>query len=244
MSAKRRVSFCQRALAARCSALVSQLASARHSRSRDSTGVRATAGPAIAGADARADGGADRGAVSVAWAGLSGSGACRSGAGRCGKNVCAGAVIDCSPMARRCRSAHRAHPRSLAGDRSFVDFASALALVRSQRLPDSDRVVLEAGWLDVLLVYPLQQPAQRFAMRGAFERLGVETHTVLHFVPPCVAGTRVHLRGRSGRIELDPGFWSATRSSWRWASEHILEGIDHLLFLFCLVVCAAQRARA
>ena len=123
-------------------------------------------------------------------------------------------------------------------DRSFVDFDSALALVRSPRLPEDTAVSWKQGWLDVLLAYPLTQPATRFAIDAQLQRLGEQIHTALHFVPKTGPQRVFSYEGVPGRIELDPGFWSATSRFVGLGFRHILDGIDHLLFLFCLVVTA------
>lgn len=122
------------------------------------------------------------------------------------------------------------------GDRSFVDFASALALVRSERLSDDEELYWKQGWLDVLLSYPLAKPAQRVAMEARLERLGAETHTALHFLPPAGPERVFTYVGAPGRIDFEPGFWSATSRFVALGFEHILDGFDHLLFLFCLIV--------
>jgi hypothetical protein len=122
------------------------------------------------------------------------------------------------------------------GDRSFVDFASALALVRSERLADGEELYWKQGWLDVLLSFPLAKPAQRFAMEAHLERLGAETHTVLRFVPPAGPERVFTYVGAPGRIDFEPGFWAATSRFIALGFVHILDGLDHLLFLFCLIV--------
>jgi len=123
-------------------------------------------------------------------------------------------------------------------DRSFVDFAEALALVRGPRLADSEEIYWKQGWLDVLIAYPLAQPATRISMDAQLQRLGEETQTVLHFVPPNSPERVFSYVGAPGRIELDPGFWNATARFVGLGFSHILSGIDHLLFLFCLIVVA------
>jgi hypothetical protein len=122
------------------------------------------------------------------------------------------------------------------GDRAFVDFASALALVRSERMSDDTELYWKQGWLDVLLCYPLPRPARRFAMDAHFERLGVETHTALHFVPANGPERVFSYVGAPGRVEFEPGWWYATSRFVMLGFQHILDGLDHLLFLFCLVV--------
>jgi hypothetical protein len=127
-----------------------------------------------------------------------------------------------------------------AGDRSFVDFATALALVRSPRLSDSEEIYWKQGWLDVLIAYPLAQRAADFSMDARLQRLGEQTQTVLHFVPPNSPERVFSYVGAPGRIELDPGFWNATGRFVGLGFSHILGGIDHLLFLFCLIVVARR----
>jgi len=122
------------------------------------------------------------------------------------------------------------------GDRSFVDFSSALALVRSERLGDGVELYWKQGWLDVLLSYPLARPAKHFAIDARFARLGVETHTALHFVPPTGPERVFTYVGAPGRIDFEPGFWRATSGFVVLGFWHILDGLDHLLFLFCLIV--------
>jgi hypothetical protein len=123
-------------------------------------------------------------------------------------------------------------------DRSFVDFGTALALVQSPRLADTEEVFWKQAWLDVLMAYPLTQRATRFSVDAQLQRLGEQTYTVLHFAPLDGPERVFSYEGAPGRIELDPGFWSATVRFVGLGFTHILGGIDHLLFLFCLVVVA------
>jgi hypothetical protein len=70
------------------------------------------------------------------------------------------------------------------------------------------------------------------------ERLGVETHTVLRFLPPNGTERAFNYIGDPGLIQLEPSWWYAFSRFVDLGFEHILEGIDHLLFLFCLVIPA------
>ena len=127
---------------------------------------------------------------------------------------------------------------AVADDKSFVDFATALALVRSPRMADSERIYWKQGWLDALIEYPLAQPATRFALDAQWQRLGEQTQTVLHFAPRNAPERVFSYLGAPGRIELDPSFWNAAVRFVGLGFEHILSGLDHLLFLFCLIVVA------
>ena len=44
------------------------------------------------------------------------------------------------------------------------------------------------------------------------------------------------IAGGSGRVYLDPAWWEASLGFIRLGIEHILSGIDHMLFLLCLVI--------
>jgi hypothetical protein len=121
-------------------------------------------------------------------------------------------------------------------DKSFVDFDTALANVNSPPLTNDEQLYWKQGSLDVLMSYPLAVPQAKLSVDSNLERIAMETHTVLRFLP--VNGTeRIYsYNGNPGRIELEPGWWHATYKFIELGFFHILEGIDHLLFLFCLVI--------
>src|SRR4030095_10755133 len=65
---------------------------------------------------------------------------------------------------------------------------------------------------------------------------GVEVLTVLRFITPDGAERALSLHNDPGVVHLDPRW---TQAVWLFIKEgffHILDGIDHLLFLFCLVI--------
>jgi hypothetical protein len=124
---------------------------------------------------------------------------------------------------------------SLPSDRSFVSYEDALGHVTGGRLPDGTQLPWQQGLLDVLLDYPIASERARFAIRPGFERLGVEVVTVLRLVTP--DGVRpFEFRGDPGVVRLDPRWHQA---AWHFVQAgffHVLDGVDHLLFLLCLVV--------
>jgi len=72
--------------------------------------------------------------------------------------------------------------------------------------------------------------------------------TVLRYVDASVPGNPVkrafQYHGDPGVIPMDPGWWQAS-SQFLWSGFlHILEGPDHLLFVLCLVIPFAGRAKA
>jgi hypothetical protein len=124
---------------------------------------------------------------------------------------------------------------SLPSDRSFSSFDTALAHV-TQPAPEDPSLPWSQASLDVLLEYPISSDRSRFSIRPGFERLGVTVVTVLRLAMPDGAIRAFELRGDPGLVELDPRWHEA---AWRFVKigfRHILDGADHLLFLFCLVI--------
>jgi len=66
--------------------------------------------------------------------------------------------------------------------------------------------------------------------------LSNETTTVLRFLVPGGAERVFNYAGNPGVVNLDPRWHQATMRFIGMGFMHILEGIDHLLFLFCLVI--------
>lgn len=125
---------------------------------------------------------------------------------------------------------------SLPSDRSFESYERALAHVTGPRLPDGTEFVKNQGLLDVLFEYPIQSDRSDFSIHPKFARLGLQVVTVLRFLPPSGAVRAFELHGDPGVVRLDPRWHQA---AWRFARSgffHILDGIDHLLFLLCLVI--------
>jgi hypothetical protein len=125
---------------------------------------------------------------------------------------------------------------SLPSDPSFASFDQALAHVTGPRLPTETEFAIAQGLMDVLFEYPIQSDRSRFSIHPDFRRLGVEVLTVLRFLPPDGAERALSLHSDPGVVHLDPRW---TQAVWLFVVEgffHILDGIDHLLFLFCLVI--------
>jgi hypothetical protein len=125
---------------------------------------------------------------------------------------------------------------ALPSDKSFVDFDSALRLVNSPRLPDGEELYWKQAFLDIALSYPIANPSAKFAVDPKLDRIAMETHVVLRFLPTSGRERLYDFSDYPGRIEMEPGWWHAT---WRFVSLgffHILDGIDHLLFLLCLAI--------
>jgi hypothetical protein len=125
---------------------------------------------------------------------------------------------------------------SLASDRSFTSYEAARAHVAGPRLADDLDLVWSQQLLDVLLEYPIRSDTSEFAIRPRVDRFGRNVSTALRFLPPGGAIRAFELHGDPGLVRLDPRWHHAALRFVVSGFWHILEGIDHLLFLACLVI--------
>lgn len=125
---------------------------------------------------------------------------------------------------------------SLESDKSFASYEQARAHVTGTPLSNDTTIFWEQGLLDVLFEYPLRSDRSQFAIHMAFDRLGIRVVTALQFMPPGGVVRAYELEGDAGLIPLDPRWHQAVLRFVNLGFFHILDGIDHLLFLFCLVI--------
>jgi HupE / UreJ protein len=125
---------------------------------------------------------------------------------------------------------------SLPSDKSFASYDEALAHVTGPALPDTTEFSWSQGLLDVLFEYPIQSDQSLFSIRPRLARLGIRTLTVLRFLPPGGAVRAFEFYGDPGLVRLDPRWHQAAFQFVKLGFFHILDGVDHLLFLTCLVI--------
>ena len=125
---------------------------------------------------------------------------------------------------------------SLPSDLSFQTYDGALAHMGAAPIPPETAVIWNQLFADVLLEYPIASDRSEFAIHPAFERLGLRVVTVLRFQPPGSPERAFELVGNPGLVRLDPRWHHAAWLFVKLGFEHILDGIDHLLFVFCLVL--------
>jgi len=83
---------------------------------------------------------------------------------------------------------------------------------------------------------PVSSQDSAFAILPGLERLGLAVTTVIRFESPGGVTRMYQVEGEPELLALDPRWHQA---AWRFVVqgfEHILDGADHLLFLFCLVL--------
>jgi hypothetical protein len=125
---------------------------------------------------------------------------------------------------------------SLPTDRSFTSYDNALAHVSGAALPSDTKLYWTSGLVDALFEYPIASDRDDFSIRPKLARLGVRTLTVLRFVTPDGAVRPFEYSGNPGLVRLDPRWYQAAGRFVALGFRHILDGTDHLLFLFCLVI--------
>ena len=125
---------------------------------------------------------------------------------------------------------------SIQSDRSFASADEAVAHIRQPLPLNSANLVWTQVWFDVLLEYPITSDQAAFSMRPGLERLAARVVATLRFLPPGGAVRAYEFEGDPGVVPLDPRWHQA---AWRFVESgffHILDGVDHLLFLLCLVI--------
>jgi len=125
---------------------------------------------------------------------------------------------------------------SLESERVFASYDEALEHITGDRLPDRTDLYWNQGLLDVLFEYPIQSERSSFSIRPALANLGIRVVTVLKFLPPGGAVRPFEFEGDPGLVRLDPRWHQAALRFVKAGFLHILDGTDHLLFLFCLVI--------
>jgi len=125
---------------------------------------------------------------------------------------------------------------SLDSDNSFASYDAALTHIMGPPLPPETNLFWEQGKLDVLFEYPLQTEKSYISMHAAFDRLAQHEITTVQYLPANGVSRAYELQGDAGLVRLDPNWYHAAGLFVVAGFHHILEGTDHLLFLFCLII--------
>ena len=121
-------------------------------------------------------------------------------------------------------------------DRSFTEYATAKAHLGSSTRDIVPDLPWRQALVDVSLDYAIASDSASFEIDPALAHLGIRTTTVLRFLPPHGAERAFTWMGNPGRVVLDPHWYQAARRFVELGFTHILGGIDHLLFVLCLVI--------
>ena len=125
---------------------------------------------------------------------------------------------------------------SLPSDRSFESFDEALAHLAGPPLPVETDIPWQQAMLDVQFSYEIRSDRSRFSIEPSLARLGIRTTTVLRFLPVGSGERAFQYVGDPGLVRLDPGWLHAAGRFVALGFQHIMDGLDHLLFVLCLVI--------
>ena len=122
-------------------------------------------------------------------------------------------------------------------DSSFETYAKAFANIAGPKLPDTTDVFWNQGYFDAHLEYPIRSELSDFSldMRLAPGLRG-RLKLVVRFLPPDGSVRAYELHGGAGHVMLDPRWHQAAWTFVKFGFLHILDGVDHLLFLLCLIM--------
>ena len=123
------------------------------------------------------------------------------------------------------------------GDTSFGTYEDALAHVTGPLIAQDMSLLPIQGALDVLFDYTIQSDQSRFSIHPRFDRFGLRVLTILQFLAPNGSIRAFEYEGGDpGLVRLDPE-WQQTAGTFATLGfRYLLNGIDSLLFLLCLVV--------
>jgi hypothetical protein len=125
---------------------------------------------------------------------------------------------------------------SLPSDRSFTTYEQARAHFDDPVLTDTD-LVLTQQMMDVRLEYPIASDRSDFAIQAKLDRLAHKVTFSLRFLLPGGTWRAFELTGEDkDTVILDPRWHQAALRFVVSGFHHILDGIDHLLFLACLII--------
>ena len=125
---------------------------------------------------------------------------------------------------------------SLPSDRSFQEYDTALAHITGASLTDDNELPWEQVFLDAWMEYPIASDESRFAINPGLRPLAQRVTIVMRLLTPDGRDRAFELHDDPGIVRLDPRWHQAAARFVRSGFGHILEGIDHLLFLLCLVI--------
>jgi len=132
------------------------------------------------------------------------------------------------------KAVHASGRLALPSDRSFQSYEQAAEHVATPIEPDT-HIVVDQGYVDAHLVYPLAASGSVLSVRTAVApELGLKL--AIRFIDTQGDSRALVVRSGSGAVDLNPSFWDAATGFVALGVAHIATGLDHLLFLLCLVI--------
>jgi hypothetical protein len=121
-------------------------------------------------------------------------------------------------------------------DHSFQDYDAAVALI-AQPADLSMTIGYRLGFFDAHFVYPISSPKSVFKIQTLVAAdLREHVKLTVRYLPLGERSRVMLITGGSGPVVLNPAWYQAAGGFVVLGIGHILSGIDHLLFLFCLII--------
>jgi hypothetical protein len=125
---------------------------------------------------------------------------------------------------------------SIPSDRAFASYDAAVGRLLGPPLEAATEIPWNQTVIDVLLDYPISSDSSRFSIETRLAHLGEQTTTVLTYITADGTERVYQYHGDPGLVRLDPTFYHAAWQFVKLGVVHILGGVDHLLFVLCLVI--------
>lgn len=125
---------------------------------------------------------------------------------------------------------------ALPSETAFTTIEGARRAMQSAPLPTGVNLPLAQAMLEVAYLFPLQPGEGKLQIQPVLSHLGARVSTSLLYRSQEGKERAYAFHESPGLIELDPSWWQAATGFVRLGFGHILEGLDHLLFLACLVI--------
>jgi hypothetical protein len=127
-------------------------------------------------------------------------------------------------------------------ERLFETFEQARTHITGPKLPESTNVFWNQGFFDAYLSYPIRSDRSEFSLDMQMApALSGRLKMTVRFMPPEGFTRAYEIHGGFGRLALDPRWHQVAGVFVKSGFFHILDGTDHLLFLFCLVIPFRRR---
>ncbi|HUJ27642.1 MAG TPA: HupE/UreJ family protein [Myxococcales bacterium] len=121
-------------------------------------------------------------------------------------------------------------------DRSFEQYELAVATA-DRPIDLATGIGYGLGSLDAHFVYPATSPAPVLEIQTLVAAdMGHIAKLLVRYLPMGAPSRAMIITAASGRVALNPAWYRAAGGFVVMGVEHILSGIDHLLFLLCLVI--------
>jgi mono/diheme cytochrome c family protein len=129
---------------------------------------------------------------------------------------------------------------ALPSDRAFDSYDGALRAVEHSPLPSETEIPVGQVMLEVLLDVPtagiVVGDDTDLVLEPKWAHLGLRTTTVVTLLLSRGTERVITFDGDPGAVRLDPRWWQSAGRFVLSGMEHMFSGIDHLLFVLCLVL--------